>query len=299
VDVVSRIDFSTAPVVQGMSPKKRPANRTIKGIAFRLAWWANANGSSLFPSLGLISVVCEVDYDTAKTVMRVLRSLDLLHLLRHGGSRGSRESESNRYLLTLPEDLLSRVRVLSPDEVKARVQAMASSRSRGGMHPPADPGQAVDNPVAGSEQGGDAPPKTARSAVDNPVAGSEQGGDAPPKTAQSRGGMHPPADGAGGGCPVEQGGDAPPLPTKDQPPTTPTKTSPQVSTSPASSTANREQLDRPPPVPPAARPPGPGTQTRLWPCAVPDLPPEHVRRIQEGIASCRAATETARSRPTA
>jgi hypothetical protein len=132
VDVVSRLRIPEG------TGKKKVAARTVKGCAWRLAWWADGqDGTRVHPGTALIAVVCEVDYQTAKKVVAVLRGLGLLTLVRAArGPQGRRAVVADEYRLTLPENLLDRARVLSPTELRDEVQrvrdANAGKRVTGG-----------------------------------------------------------------------------------------------------------------------------------------------------------------------
>lgn len=126
VRTVSNIDFGGSDGVKGV------AGRTIKGVAFRLSYWANPDGTQVIAGPARISVICEVDYKTAKTVLGVLRKHGLLTVVRrgrgptsHGGIRVGDE-----YRLTVPLDLPERLLVRSEDQIKAAVEATKVANRR-------------------------------------------------------------------------------------------------------------------------------------------------------------------------
>jgi hypothetical protein len=209
VRVIDGVDFTTAEAVAKLGPKHRPAERTIAGISYRLALWADPDGSNVKPSLDRVAVICRVDFKTAQTVMAILREIGLLELLRHGG-RG----QASLHRLTVPVDLLERVQHRSPDDIRALMAGLRARRWKpisGGM-PTTDrdrlPG--VDNvePVGGCP----------------PLIGAD--GD------RISGGMPTSNAGSVGGCPPDQWGDAHHIPTSDRPEETHQPTSPQSGTSP-------------------------------------------------------------------
>ncbi|GAA1281838.1 hypothetical protein [Saccharothrix xinjiangensis] len=124
VDVVSRLR-----IPEGTG--KKVAARTVKGCAFRIAWWADGrDGTRVRPGTALIAVICEVDYQTAKRVVAVLRGLGLLTLVSTSrGPAGGRTHVSDEYRLTIPADLLDRARVLSPNEIRAEAQRIRDANA--------------------------------------------------------------------------------------------------------------------------------------------------------------------------
>lgn len=115
--------------------KKKLASRTIKGVAVRLAWYADYTyGTGVYPGLARTAVGCEVDYDTAKKVFAVLRELRLLTLVKTArGPQGQRRADvSDEYRLTIPPDLLDhdKVVVLDPAQFEKEIAAVRE-RKRG------------------------------------------------------------------------------------------------------------------------------------------------------------------------
>lgn len=126
VRAVSNIDFGGSDSVKGV------AGRTIKGVAFRLSYWANQDGTQVIAGPARVSVICEVDYKTAKTVLGVLRKNGLLTVVRRG--RGPTSDGGVRvgdeYRLTVPLDLPNRLRVRSEDEIRAAIEATKDANRR-------------------------------------------------------------------------------------------------------------------------------------------------------------------------
>jgi hypothetical protein len=286
VRVVTGVDFSTAEIVKAMPPKKRVAGRTIKAVAYRIPYWGDPDGTRVYPSLGLIAAACEVDYSTAKLVMRVLRSLGLIEQVKGGGGRGARGHDGTQYRLTIPSNLLELVKYRNPDEMRALALELT---------PPSARSRTVHN--------SEGHPLRVDQSQESPADQNSEG--MPLRSGENSEGM-----------PLQLGGDAPPLPNRDQPLTTPTKTSPEVSTSPVYPQPRVEAIDPRGAVPPATRTTGQPTgarpdrpagqvtpspadkaatsrpvQARLWPHAVPD-PPDPV--TTRGIAAIRAALTTHR-----
>ncbi|HEY6798073.1 MAG TPA: hypothetical protein VI248_25635 [Kineosporiaceae bacterium] len=137
INVLEGVQWHTADVVLKMSPKHRPAARTIAGVSARLPWWCDPDGSNLRPSTARIAVACCVDIKTASAVLVILRELGLIMLVSRGG-RG----KASQYQLTVPSDLLDRVKRLTPAELTQRMRALdpprpnrppRSRRNTGGM----------------------------------------------------------------------------------------------------------------------------------------------------------------------
>ncbi len=141
VDVVSRLDLPAAVPIG----KAKVAAKTIKLIAFRCAWWANwEDGTRIYPGTALIVVTCDVDAKTAKRVLAVLRGWGLLTLVASArGPQGRRgRTASDEYRLTLPSDLLDRVRVMSPlerDRKVAEVRDALRGKTVAGQPVPRNP----------------------------------------------------------------------------------------------------------------------------------------------------------------
>lgn len=86
-----------------------------KCVAFALATYANADGTSIFPGNERLSAVtCQAD----KTIRRALAWLRAGYLIERvrEGSRGGRGGFADEYRLTIPSDLLARHMLLDPDE---------------------------------------------------------------------------------------------------------------------------------------------------------------------------------------
>lgn len=128
VRFVARIQFGKAP--------KRPAARTIKLVAFRIAWYADPDGTRVYPGIARLVVDCELDYSTVKDAYAVLRNLGLISLRAHGsGPQGGRTAatHADEYCLTIPPNLVDgrgRVRVLDPDEVEREIQRIREANRR-------------------------------------------------------------------------------------------------------------------------------------------------------------------------
>ena len=296
VRVVSGIDFSTAAVVAEMPAKKRPAGRTIKGVAFRLAWWADTDGGSIFPSVAAISAACDIDYTVVKRCLQVLRAVGLLDGLSHGGGSSGR---GTRYRLTVPADLLARVKYRGPeafdDLMRKIVPPSCRARNPEGIHPLPEVDANASADEACPELGGDAPPARAEDSEGmgtpepDPSGGTRRGCTPEPvdKCAGNSEGMHPQTGGTRRGCTPELGGDAPPRTYQDLPDQKHLPTSPKVSTSPAtiSSSVDLDSID-------AADMPPTGRAG-----AIPIQPPSHIEACRAAVAASRARNSHHTQRP--
>lgn len=182
VSLVERLQFHVG------TGKKKIAGKTIKLIAYRLAWHADYEfGTGVHPGLARTAVACEVDYDTVKRVFAVLREVQLLTLTKASrGPRGRRIKDvADEYRLTIPKDLLDqpKVRVLDPNEFKKEVDAVREAKQgrkvAEGTHPPKSP---VDNYLPLELQGCSTPasePLVEKVAGVRPLAAEELRGDCP------------------------------------------------------------------------------------------------------------------------
>jgi hypothetical protein len=193
VNLLDRLRFNVG------SGKKKLGSKTIKGIAVRLAWYADYTyGTGVYPGLARTAVGCEVDYDTVKKVFAVLRELRLLTLVKKSrGPQGRRRAEvADEYRLTIPPDLLDlkKVAVVEPEQFEKEISALRDGKRGQGVagvrHPPNSP---VDNYLPLELQGCSTP-------VSEPLV-------------EKVAGVLPPADEKLQGCCPESYGGAAPLPT--------------------------------------------------------------------------------------
>lgn len=126
VEIVSRMRLGNVTVRPPSKPGGRAltiAGRMVKMIAFRLAFYADSDGSNVRPGPARLAVVCEVDYKSVKSAYAVLRSLGLLTQTAYArGPLGARRRSADEYRLSLPIDLLDRVQVLSPLEMDREIE---------------------------------------------------------------------------------------------------------------------------------------------------------------------------------
>jgi len=87
--------------------------RDTKLVAFLLAQYASPNGSNVRPGNGAIADVCGMSERTAVRHLKALRDLYLITKTANGG--GPKKRAAN-YRLTIPVDLLERVKMLEMDD---------------------------------------------------------------------------------------------------------------------------------------------------------------------------------------
>jgi hypothetical protein len=88
----------------------------IKLLALTLSTYADADGSRVRPGQGTLAAVIGVTARTIRRQMTILEDdLGLLQMVSRGGGRGGSGNPAV-YRLTVPVDLLERVRLLSPSE---------------------------------------------------------------------------------------------------------------------------------------------------------------------------------------
>ncbi|WP_045746404.1 hypothetical protein [Actinoplanes rectilineatus] len=130
-ELLARIRFGTVKVAG-----KSLAGARIKAVAYRLANYADSDGTRVRPGIARVAVDVEVDYHTARRVIALLRKLGLLRLVRAGGRKGVDE-----FRLTLPVDLLDRddLEVWSPSRQRLEIERVSGSH-RGTPKGPEGPG---------------------------------------------------------------------------------------------------------------------------------------------------------------
>lgn len=87
--------------------------RTVKAVALALATYADPDGSRVHPGLARLAVECELTYNVVQGALATLRTAGLIALVR----KAQRRNDSDEYRLTLADDVLDRVDVLTPAQV--------------------------------------------------------------------------------------------------------------------------------------------------------------------------------------
>ena len=104
-------------------------NRTVKAVALMMATYARHNGTQIYPGIATLAIACELGYRTTLNAVMDLQRLGLVEQVAgHGRAAGRYDS----YRLTLAEDVLDSVDVLTPEEFKD--QAAEMRRKYRGKH---------------------------------------------------------------------------------------------------------------------------------------------------------------------
>jgi hypothetical protein len=121
---------------------------TIRAVALTLASYADYRvGTNVRPGTALLAVASEVDYSTAKTVMKILRDdLGLIEMVRGGRRQGA----ADEYQLAMPEDITDRVEVRAPSDVDAEVERIRATIRRQPTPVRRPPTPVQESPVQGS-----------------------------------------------------------------------------------------------------------------------------------------------------
>jgi hypothetical protein len=138
--------------------RRAKLGRTVKGVAFLLATYADNDGTRVFPGIATVAVAAEVDYKTAKQALQALVKAGLLERVSSLRRRGS----GSEYKLILADVLLERTEVLSPAQFELAVETVRDRnrsgtghrvpRTRRAVRATADPVQA-DEPEASTGNG--------------------------------------------------------------------------------------------------------------------------------------------------
>lgn len=100
--------------------------RTAKAVALVLATYADSDGTRVFPGLARIAVDAEVSYNVAQTALTKLRKVGLVEQVGYGARR---RGSANEYRLILAPDLLDRVDVLTPAQVRLEADRKQATHS--------------------------------------------------------------------------------------------------------------------------------------------------------------------------
>jgi hypothetical protein len=123
-DWISIIDRCTFEGL-GVAPK------TIRAIAIRYALHANPDGSKCHPGPAKVSALTGFEYKTVKRVLAILDAYGFRTKTASGcGPRGERKVSANTYQLTIAEDLIDRLDVVSPAEIDLRAERIREANRR-------------------------------------------------------------------------------------------------------------------------------------------------------------------------
>ncbi|GAA2681795.1 hypothetical protein [Actinoplanes palleronii] len=128
-EILARIRFGTVKI-----GGKGIAGARIKLVAYRMANFADGNGTRVRPGIARLALDLEMEYRAVGSIVAHLRHLGLLGLVRAG--KGAKADE---YRLTLPVDLLHRddIEVWSPTEQAVEIEKLSAAKRR--LRKPAGP----------------------------------------------------------------------------------------------------------------------------------------------------------------
>lgn len=106
--------------------------RTIKTVAQALATYADANGTRIRPGVARLAVECEIGKTAVKNAMAFLRDVGLIERTVYGSRRDGRCDE---YRLIIGPDILDKVTVLSPAQLRLEVDRLQSGRASSASEP--------------------------------------------------------------------------------------------------------------------------------------------------------------------
>lgn len=107
--------------------KRARLDFTTKAIGMFVADYADfQTGEDVFPGGARLVVETGASHSTVERALAKLRKLGLIRMTKRGNRR---RGLSDEYALAIPEDLLDHVAVLSPDELKAEMAAVAERKS--------------------------------------------------------------------------------------------------------------------------------------------------------------------------
>lgn len=119
----------------------------VKLLALTLSTYADADGTRVRPGQGTLAGVVGVTDRTIRRHLTILKDdLGLLELVSRGGGRGGKGNQAE-YRLTIPADLLDRVRLLSPSEEAGESPDIQVSGQSEESPDTQMSGQSVESPV--------------------------------------------------------------------------------------------------------------------------------------------------------
>ncbi|SEC95156.1 hypothetical protein SAMN04489727_5729 [Amycolatopsis tolypomycina] len=98
---------------------------TTKLVAFTLRTFANPDGTRVRPGIARLAVLCELSYASVKRARQELVRVGLLELVRRGNRR---KGHTDEYRLIIADDVIERLKWLSPSEIDAAADAITEAR---------------------------------------------------------------------------------------------------------------------------------------------------------------------------
>ena len=97
---------------------------TVQHVALLLAVHADGSGENVRPGIRRLAAIAGYDVRTIKRVIVKLRDLGLIERV-YEASRSGRKGMADEYRLTIPDDLLEHVELISPDTDQGTAQSPA------------------------------------------------------------------------------------------------------------------------------------------------------------------------------
>lgn len=111
--------------------RRAQLSRTVHSVAMTIATYASYDtGRDIYPGVARLSVDCKVGYKIVKAALATLREVGLIELVRPSPGPGL----SDEYRLIFANDLLEKLKILSPTEHLAAVEAVRAA-NRGKWKP--------------------------------------------------------------------------------------------------------------------------------------------------------------------
>ena len=114
--------------------------RTVKAVALMMATYARHDGTQIYPGIATLAIACELSY---RVTLDAVSELERLGLVERVAGHGRAVGRYDSYRLTLAEDVLDCVDVLSPQEFKDLAAEMRS-KYRGKHRNACDPDARVE-----------------------------------------------------------------------------------------------------------------------------------------------------------
>jgi DNA-binding transcriptional ArsR family regulator len=124
--------------------------RNVKTAAYYLAGRANNDGTHIFPGVWRSAVECKLSPAEVRRALKLLRDAGLVEVVKRGNRR---RHKSDEYRLILGADVMEHVKVPSPDEHDAAINAQREreheqQRARRQRMDARRRGEPVDNPAS-------------------------------------------------------------------------------------------------------------------------------------------------------
>lgn len=98
---------------------------TTKLVAFAMRTFADPDGSRVWPSVARLAVLCDLSYASVRRARQDLIRGGLLELVRRGNRR---KGQADEYKIILADDLMDRLKWLTPSEIDVATQKVNEER---------------------------------------------------------------------------------------------------------------------------------------------------------------------------